>query len=91
MANQKNNTGNKSSAKSGQTKSTAKVKTKKARYKDDIRYSYDMGYARGWDDAYDIPNRLGTKTVAAMGYKKGLRNRRRSDKYIKQYNRGGKK
>ena len=72
-------------------KQTDKVKQSCKRYKDDIRTAYDIGYARGWDDSYDIPKRYGAKTVAAYGYKKGVRNRKRSDKYTNQYNRGGKK
>lgn len=72
-------------------KQTDKVKSSAKRYGSDIRTAYDTGYARGWDDAYDIPKRFGAKTAAAYGYKKGIRNRRRSDKYTKQYNRGGKK
>ena len=61
------------------------------KYKDDIRTAYDIGYTRGWDDAYDIPKRVGSKTAAAYGYKKGLRNRKRADKYTNQYNHGGKR
>lgn len=66
----------------------AKMPVKK--YGSDLRRAYDLGYKRGWDDAYDIPKRAGAKTAAACGYKKGARNRVRSDKYIKQYERGGK-
>jgi hypothetical protein len=60
-------------------------------YKEDMTTAYRIGYSRGWDDAYDIPKRFGAKTAAAYGYKKGAKNRVKSDKYIKQYNRGGKK
>ena len=68
-------------------KGTAKGKNKTSA----IRSAYDMGYARGWEDAYDIPKRIGAKTAAAHGYKRGAKNRVKSDKYIQQYERGGKK
>ncbi len=60
------------------------------KYGADVRAAYDMGYAKGWDDAYDIPKRPGSQTAAALGYKKGMRNRHRTDKYMKQYQRQGK-
>lgn len=68
-----------------------KVKNYGKKYGADIRSAYDIGYAKGWEDAYDIPKRLGAKIAAAYGYKKGVTNRRKSDKYTKQYQRGGKK
>lgn len=68
------------------------MKQKIKRYGSDIRNAYDIGYAKGWEDAYVIPKQIGAKTVAAYGYKKGLRNRKRADKYTNQYkNHGGKK
>ena len=67
------------------------AKTYGKKYGSDIRNAYDIGYKRGWDYAYDIPKRLGAKTAAAYGYKKGAKNRVKSDKYIKQYYRGGNK
>lgn len=63
------------------------AKTSAKKYGSDIRTAYDIGYSRGWNDAYDVPKRFGAKTTAAYGYKKGLANRRKSDKYIKQYDR----
>lgn len=63
------------------------AKTSVKKYGSDIRTAYDIGYSRGWNDAYDVPKRVGAKTAAAYGYKKGLKNRRKSDKYIKQYER----
>jgi len=63
------------------------AKTSAKKYGSDIRTAYDIGYSRGWNDAYDVPKRFGSKTAAAYGYKKGLANRRKSDKYIKQYDR----
>ncbi len=67
------------------------MKQKIKRYGTDIRNAYDIGYAKGWEDAYVIPKRVGAKTAAAYGYKKGLRNRRRTDKYVKQYENRGKR
>lgn len=63
------------------------AKTSVKKYGSDIRTAYDIGYKRGWDDCYDIPNRVGARTAAAYGYRKGAKNRRKSDKYIKQYER----
>ena len=51
-------------------------------YKEDIQRAYDVGYFKGWDDAYSIPKRVGAVTVAACGFRKGARNRRRSDAYV---------
>ncbi len=76
---------------SGSASNTGTKKRSGSKYKTDIRTAYDMGYARGWDDAYDIPKRFGSQSAAALGYKKGMRNRHRTDKYTKQYQRQGKK
>ena len=65
------------------------AKTSAKKYGSDIRTAYDIGYKRGWDDAYEIPNRFWAKSRAAAGYKKGVTNRKRSDKYIAQYNKRG--
>ena len=80
-----------SKAKAYAKKQGEKVKNYGKKYGSDIRNAYDIGFVRGWVESYDIPNRVGAKTAAAYGYKKGLSQRRKSDKYIKQYNRGGKK
>lgn len=77
-------------AKAYAKKQGEKVKTYGKKYGADLRTAYDIGYKRGWDDAYDIPKRVGAKTAAAYGYQKGIKNRVKSDKYIKQYQRGGK-
>ena len=69
-------------------KQTDKVKEYGKNYKSDLKKAYEMGYAKGWDDSYDIPKRVGAKTAAAYGYKKGVVNRRKSDKYTKQYKGG---
>lgn len=66
------------------------AKTSAKKYGSDVRTAYDIGYARGWDDANDIPKRAFAKTAAAYGYKKGITNRRKSDKYTKEYGRRGK-
>ena len=78
-------------AKSYAKKQTDKVKNSAKRYGTDIRTAYDIGYTQGWNAADVIPKRFGANTAAAYGYKKGIRNRRRSDKYNNQYNRGGSK
>ena len=67
------------------------AKTSAKKYGADIRTAYDMGYKRGWDDAYEIPKRVGARTAAAYGYMKGARNKVKSDEYLKQYQRGGNK
>ncbi len=66
-----------------------KTKARRPKYKDDMRTAYDIGYARGWEDAYELPKRIGAKTFAAKGYKRGAHNRKRSDNYISQYKRRG--
>ena len=69
--------------------SQVKVKARRPKYKDAMKDSYAIGYARGWEDAYELPKRVGAKTFAAMGYKKGARNRVRSDKYVSKYQKRG--
>lgn len=75
-------------------KSYAKKQTDKVRqygknYKSDLQKAYEIGYAKGWEDTYDIPKRVGAKTAATYGYKKGLTNRKKADKYTKQYKGNG--
>lgn len=70
-------------------KQTDKVKQYGKNYKSDLQKAYEIGYGKGWDDAYDIPKRVGAKTAATYGYRKGLSNRKRSDKYVKQYKGNG--
>jgi len=67
------------------SKNNENAKPKKNPYKQDIKTAYGIGYAKGWDDAYTIPKRFGASLAASYGYKKGVRNRKRSDKYMKQY------
>ena len=66
-----------------------KVKSRRPKYKDDMKKSYTIGYARGWDDAYELPKRVGARKMAAIGYQKGARNRKKSDKYVSQYKKRG--
>lgn len=70
-------------------KQTDKAKNYKNSYKSDLRKAYEIGYAKGWEDTYDVPKRVGAKTWATYGYKKGLTNRRKADKYTKQYKGNG--
>lgn len=67
-----------------------KLKKRMKNYCLDIREAYGMGYSKGWVDAYGIPKRVGAKTAAAYGYKKGAINHKKSDKYVVQYKHGGK-
>lgn len=71
-------------------KQTDKAKASVKRYQADLRSAYDVGYARGWDNAYALPKRIGTKTFAAKGFKRGLSERKKADKYLNRYHRGGK-
>ena len=73
----------------------SKISLKKAsgtrpmsRRKSDLIDAYDIGFAKGWDDAYLIPKRMGARSKAAEGYKKGIKSRRIVDKYMAQYNQG---
>ena len=72
-------------------KKAQSVKKYSKKYGADIRTAYDIGYSRGWDDANDIPQRFCSKLAAAIGYRKGIKNRIRADKYIAQYNKQAKK
>ena len=58
--------------------------------KADMVDAFDIGYASGWDTSYDVPNCLFGKLAATYGFKKGLRDRRRADTYIKRYKKKGK-
>ena len=66
-----------------------KSKVKRNKWRTDMRTAHDMGYAKGWEDTYDIPKRVGAKTAATYGYRKGLTNRKKADKYTKQYKGNG--
>ena len=62
------------------------------KYLTELKSAYYIAYAEGWESAYKIPKRLGSKIAAACGYRKGIIGRRKSDKYIKrsQYHKEGK-
>ena len=62
-------------------KKTAQVKEYRKQYKSDADYAFDMGFKRGRDAAYVIPRRASARSAAARGFKKGVTNRYRSDKY----------
>ena len=59
-----------------------------SRRKADLMDANDIGFAKGWDDAYLIPKRMGARSKAAEGYKKGIKSRMIVDKYMAQYNQG---
>ena len=59
-----------------------------SRRKADLLDAYDIGFAKGWDDAYLSPKRMGARSKAAEGYKKGIKSRMIVDKYMAQYNQG---
>ena len=82
-------TGQKVKSYAGKKYNQAKTYGKK--YGSDIRTAYDVGFAQGWDDAYNVPNRLVCRTAAAYGYRKGIKAHYKSDKYQKQYQRRGQK
>ena len=70
-------------------KQADKVKTYGRNYKSDLQKAYEIGYAKGWEDSYHIPNRVGAKTAATYGYRQALSNRKKADKYTKQYKGNG--
>ena len=59
-----------------------------SRRKSDLMDAYDIGFAKGWDDAHLITKRMGARSKAAAGYKKGIKSRLIVDKYMAQYNQG---
>ena len=75
--------GNKTKAFVG--KKTAQVKAYRKQIKSDKDTAYDIGFKYGWDEAYNIPKRYSARSAAAQGFKKGVVNRYRSDKYAKHY------
>lgn len=62
------------------------VKSSFGKYKTELTNAYNVGYQRGWEDSQSIPDRFGSATVASIGYKNGISNRRKTIKYQKQYN-----
>jgi len=61
------------------------------KYKNGLRTAYDAGFKKGWDDAHYVPNRFGCRSAAALGYRKGIKSRYKSDKFQRQYQRWGNK
>ena len=68
-------------------KKEGRIKKYWSKYKADIDEAYGVGYVKGWEDAYSIPDRFGAKTAAAHGYKKGIKSRKKADKYNSNYTR----
>ena len=66
-------------------KKTAQVKAYQKQLKSDKNSAFDVGFKRGWDEAYNIPKRYSSRWAAAQGFKKGVVNRYRSDKYAKYH------
>ena len=66
-------------------KKTAQVKAYQKQLKSDKNSAFDVGFKRGWDEAYNIPKRYSARWAAAQGFKKGVVNRYRSDKYAKYH------
>ena len=62
-------------------KKTAQVKAYQKQLKSDKNSAFDVGFKHGWDEAYNIPKRYSARSAAAQGFKKGVNNRYRSDKY----------
>ena len=66
-------------------KKSAQVKAYQKQLKSDKNSAFDVGFKRGWDEAYNIPKRYSARSAAAQGFKKGVVNRYRSDKYAKHH------
>ena len=63
-------------------KKSARIKAYQKQVKADQDNAYDIGFRRGWDEAYNIPKRGSARSAAARGFKKGVINRYRADKYV---------
>lgn len=66
-------------------KKKGKVRTYIKGYKTEITVAHAFGYALGWEYAFNIPNRFMSKTAAAHGFKKGIRDNYRNAKYHETY------
>ena len=62
-------------------KKVAQAKEHRRQYENDIDAAYDIGFQKGWNEAYNIPKRSGARAAASKGFKKGIVNRYRADKY----------
>ena len=71
-------------------KCSSKIRKKFDKYKADIVDAFDIGYASGWITSYEVPDCLFGKLHATLGFKRGLRDRRRVDEYTKRYKKKGK-
>ena len=65
---------------------TRKVKKSAVDYGSKLKTAYDVGYVRGYEDAYSLTNASFSHTAGAIGYKTGARDRKRVDKYVGKYN-----
>ena len=56
-----------------------KLKRFARNYRNDLKEAYRIGYNQGFRDSRRIPHRVGAKTVASIGYGRGIK------EYRKQY------
>lgn len=56
------------------------VKTKSVKYKTDIGAAYYSAYKQGYSDWGKFPMRKGSIIAACLGYRKGLSDRKKSNK-----------
>ena len=63
----------------------AREQPKKEKLSKRMRKAYRRGYVQGFEDSKKANSGRGYS--GAYGYRKGAKNRRKSDKYIKQYER----
>lgn len=77
-------TKNKRSFKDRAKAATNKVKAYGQSYKADIYAAYSIGYNQGLQDGAKIPKRFGSKTVAVVGYNKGIGVSRKQNKRNKR-------
>ena len=68
------------------SKNKKKKPSQKVTLRAAIDKAYSIGYSKGWNDAYNVPRTVGARAAAAFGYDRGVRNRRRSDTYVKRFN-----
>ena len=67
-------------------KFTTKIKEGFSNKKENISKAYNLGYKKGWEEANNIPKGFLTTTSATIGFKNGIKGRRKSDKYTNTYN-----
>lgn len=58
------------------------AKTEKGSYKKAIQEAYNNGYRAGWAAHEQIPKRFGSRSVAKVGFSRGMSAHKKSDKYI---------